>query len=43
MNKLANEEVVFSQAMSNFPLCSPFRGIFFTGTDPYANGLIRNR
>jgi len=42
LDKLAHEGVVFSQAMSNFPLCSPFRGMLMTGQYPYKNGLTAN-
>ncbi len=42
LDKLANQGVVFSQAISNFPLCSPYRGMLLTGTYPYKNGLTAN-
>ena len=42
LDKLANEGIVFSQAMSNFPLCSPFRGMLMSGQYPYTNGLTAN-
>ncbi|TLX72124.1 hypothetical protein E9993_18835 [Labilibacter sediminis] len=31
LDKLANEGIVFSRAMSNFPLCSPYRGMLMSG------------
>jgi len=42
LDKLANDGVVFSRAMSNFPLCSPFRGMLMTGQYPFTNGLTGN-
>lgn len=42
LDKLANEGIVFSRAMSNFPLCSPYRGMLLTGTYPFKNGLTAN-
>ena len=42
LDKLAMEGVVFSRAMSNFPLCSPFRGMLMTGQYPFKNGLTAN-
>lgn len=42
LDKLANEGIVFSRAMSNFPLCSPFRGMLMTGQYPFKNGLTAN-
>ncbi|MGV8829643.1 MAG: sulfatase-like hydrolase/transferase [Breznakibacter sp.] len=42
LDKLANEGIVFSRAMSNFPLSSPFRGMLMTGKYPCHNGLTAN-
>ena len=42
LDKFANEGVVFNRAMSNFPLCSPYRGMFLTGRYPHENGLTTN-
>lgn len=42
LDKFANEGIVFSRAMSNFPLCSPHRGMLLTGTYPHKNGLTAN-
>ena len=42
LDKLANKSIVFNQAMSNFPLSSPFRGMMLTGTYPDRNGLTTN-
>lgn len=30
------------RCISNYPLCSPYRGIFMTGLWPYQNGITRN-
>ena len=30
------------QCISNYPLCSPYRGILMTGLWPYQNGITRN-
>ncbi len=42
LNQFAKESVVFTQAVSNFPLCSPFRGMMLTGQYPYSNGVQGN-
>ncbi|MCG8310774.1 MAG: sulfatase [Cytophagales bacterium] len=42
LDKLAKEGIVFSRAMSNFPVCSPYRGMLLTGKYPYSNGLTAN-
>lgn len=42
LDKLANGGIVFNRAMSNFPLCSPFRGMLLTGQYPSRNGLTAN-
>ena len=42
LDKLANEGIVFNRAVSNFPLCSPYRGMFMTGMYPDHNGLPTN-
>ena len=42
LDKLANEGVVFNRAMSNFPLCSPYRGMLMSGQYPHTNGLTAN-
>jgi arylsulfatase A-like enzyme len=30
------------RCISNYPLCSPYRGILMTGLWPYQNGIVRN-
>lgn len=42
LNNFASEGVVFNQAISNYPLCTPFRGMLMTGQYPYRNGLQGN-
>ena len=39
LNKFAQQSVVLKQAVSNFPLCTPFRGMLMTGQYPYRNGI----
>ena len=31
LDQFARESVVFNQAVSNYPVCSPYRGILLTG------------
>ena len=42
LDGFADESVVFSTAMSNCPLSSPYRGIFLTGMYPERNGITLN-
>ncbi|WP_019615261.1 sulfatase family protein [Psychromonas ossibalaenae] len=42
INKFAAQSVVLKQAVSNFPLCTPFRGMLMTGQYPYRNGIQGN-
>lgn len=42
LNAFARQGVVFSEAISNYPLCTPFRGMLMTGQYPYRNGLHGN-
>lgn len=42
LDVLANEGIVFNRAMSNYPLCSPYRGMLLTGMYPDNNGLTTN-
>lgn len=42
MDALAGESLAFHRAYSNSPVCSPYRGILFTGKYPYENGVITN-
>ncbi len=42
LNKLASEGVVFTQAMSTHPVCSPHRAMLLSGTFPTKNGVWMN-
>ncbi len=42
LDALAAEGVVFTQAIANFPLCSPFRGMLLSGLYPHKNGVNNN-
>lgn len=42
IDKLASEGILFSQAISNFPLCSPYRAMLISGMYPSRNGVNAN-
>jgi len=42
IDKLAEEGIVFSRAVSNYPLCSPYRGMLLSGQYPEKNGIWMN-
>lgn len=42
IDKLANNGVVFTNAISNYPLCSPHRGMLMSGIYPEQNGIWSN-
>lgn len=42
INKFAKEGVHLKQAVSNFPLCTPFRGMLMTGQYPVRSGIQGN-
>ncbi len=42
LDRFANESTVINNAYSNFPVCSPYRAMLFTGRYPYKNGVIGN-
>lgn len=42
IDKLAKNGVVFTQAVSNYPLCSPYRGMMLSGAYPEQNGIWNN-
>ncbi|MFY0605109.1 MAG: sulfatase [Cyclobacteriaceae bacterium] len=42
LDKLARESVVLSRAVSNFPLCSPYRAMLISGMYPSVNGVDAN-
>lgn len=40
--RFAKESLSFTSCISNYPVCSPYRGIFLTGRWPYETGIIDN-
>ncbi len=42
MDQLAEEGMVITDAISNFPLCSPYRAMLMTGKLPYNNSVLTN-
>lgn len=40
MDRLANEGVRFTNAISTAPVCGPFRGMLMTGNFPMQNGMV---
>jgi arylsulfatase A-like enzyme len=42
IDRLASEGVRFTNAVSTFPVCSPFRAMLMTGLYPMANGMTVN-
>ena len=42
LDSFAQESLVFSQAVSNYPVCSPFRAMLMTGKYPHSNGVLAN-
>ena len=42
IDKLADNGVVFTNAISNYPLCSPHRGMLMSGMYPEQNGIWNN-
>lgn len=42
LDALAGQGVVFNQAIANYPLCSPFRGMLLSGRFPHNNGVTNN-
>lgn len=40
--RLAAEGATFTQCISNYPVCSPYRAILLTGRWPYQTGVIDN-
>ncbi|MBJ6368069.1 sulfatase family protein [Snuella sedimenti] len=42
MDQLAREGMILSNAVSNYPLCSPYRGMLMTGKLPYNNSVLSN-
>ncbi len=42
LDKLAREGIILNRAISNYPLCSPYRGMLLSGMYPHQNGLTTN-
>lgn len=42
IDKLAKEGMIISDAISNYPLCSPYRAMLMTGKLPYHNSVLSN-
>ncbi len=42
LDRFAGQSAVFPNTVSNYPLCSPFRGMLLTGRYPIANGVTQN-
>lgn len=42
LDRFAKESVLFTQAVSNYPLCSPYRGSLMTGQYPFGHGVTGN-
>jgi arylsulfatase A-like enzyme len=42
LDKLAEQSLVFTQAVSTCPVCSPHRAMLMSGMYPWANGVVNN-
>ena len=42
LDRFSTESVVFTQAVSNYPVCSPHRAMLMTGMYPISNGVLNN-
>lgn len=42
LDRLASTGKVLTHAISNFPVCSPYRAMLFTGQYPFTNGVYGN-
>ncbi|MCP5115018.1 MAG: sulfatase-like hydrolase/transferase, partial [bacterium] len=42
LDRFASESIVFPHAVSNYPVCSPFRAMLMTGQYPFTNGVTTN-
>ncbi len=40
LDRLGAEGLVLTHAVSNMPICSPYRAMLFTGKYPFANGVM---
>lgn len=42
LDRLASEGMMLTHAVSNFPVCSPYRAMLLTGQYPFKNGVYSN-
>jgi arylsulfatase A-like enzyme len=42
LDRFSKESAVFTNAVSNYPVCSPYRGMLMTGQYPHTNGVTIN-
>jgi arylsulfatase A-like enzyme len=42
LDRFAAQSLVLTQAASNYPICSPYRGMWMTGMYPHSNRVISN-
>jgi arylsulfatase A-like enzyme len=42
LDRFASESMVLTDAVSSYPVCSPFRAMLFTGKYPISNGVTTN-
>ncbi|MBI4977978.1 MAG: sulfatase [Spirochaetes bacterium] len=42
LDAFCRDSIVFTHAQSAIPICTPYRGMLFTGQYPYTNGLTGN-
>ncbi len=42
LDRFSQESLVLTEAVSNYPVCSPFRAMLMTGKYPHANGVLAN-
>lgn len=42
LDRFAQQSIVFTQAASNYPVCSPYRAMLLTGQYPHHNRVISN-
>ena len=42
LDRFSRESVTFTHAVSNYPICSPYRGMLMTGRYPHSTGMLAN-
>ena len=42
LDRFAQESLVLTNAVSNYPVCSPYRAMLMTGKYPHTNGVLSN-